>query len=123
MFEASLDHSIRQFRKWADQPYGWWRACSLFGYGSLGRLWRQSSVVFAMTDGQIPHGVESDTKSGQGFPLEPGNLVIVSFGMTEATGDHDDKGRSPRSSLRAGKPPTWQRGTVETASKQEVDNV
>jgi len=41
--------------------------------------------------------------------------------MTEATGERARQGRSPHSSLRAGKPPTWQRRAVDTICKQEKD--
>lgn len=80
----------------------------------------QSLGVSSLSNDQIPHGVESDSKADQGKVLEPGNPVTASFGMTEATGDRDDRGRSLRSSQRAGKPSTGQRETVKAASKQEV---
>ena len=43
--------------------------------------------------------------------------------MTEATGDHAQRGRSLRSSPRAGKPSTRRRQVVDTLCKQEMDRV
>ncbi len=40
--------------------------------------------------------------------------------MTKTAGDRRAEGRSLRSSPRAGKPLTWQREAVDTASRQEV---
>lgn len=50
-----------------------------------------------------------------------GTVSLLPYRMAEATGDRSDTGRSPRSSLRAGKPLTWRRGTVDRASTQEKD--
>lgn len=41
-------------------------------------------------------------------------------GMTKTAGERCAGGRSFRSSPRAGKPPTWRREAVDTASRQEV---
>jgi len=41
--------------------------------------------------------------------------------MIEATDDRKGKGRSLRSSPRAGKPSAWRRQVVDTASRQEAD--
>jgi len=75
--------------------------------------------------GQIPHGVKSAPKAGERSVAEPKNLVVTSGGfrprMAEATSDRDDKGRSLRSSPGTGKPSTWRREAVDTASRQEVD--
>lgn len=51
----------------------------------------------------------------RGFPGPNGR------GMTKATGERHGKGRSLRSSLRAGKPSTWRREAVDAAGKQEAD--
>jgi hypothetical protein len=72
-----------------------------------------------MSVGPIPHGVESDPTAGQGNSSEPENLMAAPFGVTEATGDRRHEGRSLRSSPRTGKPSTWRREVVDTASKQE----
>jgi hypothetical protein len=72
-----------------------------------------------MSVGPIPHGVESGPTAGQGNLSEPENLIAAPFGVTEATGDRRDEGRSLRSSPRAGKPSTWRREAVDTASRQE----
>lgn len=86
---------------------------------------RQPRRVLAWRQGRIPHGVESAPKAGERSEAEPKNLVIASasFGrqMAEATSERDDRGRSLRSSPRAGKPPTWRREAVDTACRQEVD--
>lgn len=87
--------------------------------------------IFALSCGQNPHGVKSAPKAGKRSYSEPKNLIMASLpvaaGMMEATHEHHNEGRSLRSSLRAGKPSarsnfgTWQRETVDTASKQEVE--
>lgn len=79
----------------------------------------QHADEIAVSAGQNPHGVESDPTAGNGKLSEPGNPVVASFGMAEATGDRDDGGRSSRSSQRTGKPSTRRRGAVQTASRQE----
>ncbi len=79
--------------------------------------------------GRNSHGVKSAPKADERSLTEPENLTLTSPSprailvteMIEATDDREDGGRSPRSSPRAGKPPTWQRGTVGMACKQEVD--
>lgn len=68
-----------------------------------------------------PHGVQSGPKTVKGVLSEPGTQTIASFGTTEMTGDRKGLARSPHSSPRAGKPSARRRGTVTTASKQEVD--
>lgn len=86
---------------------------------------RQLRYVFARHRGRIPHGVKSAPKAGERSVTEPKNLVIASgafrLRMTEATSDRDDEGRSLRSSPGTGKPSTWRREAVDTASRQEVD--
>lgn len=85
---------------------------------------RQLRRVFAWCRSRNPHGVESAPKAGQRSNSEPKNLIFASrpawVGMTEATGDRVDEGRSLRSSPRAGKPSAWRREAVETVSQQEV---
>jgi len=85
---------------------------------------RQSRRGFAWRRGRIPHGVKSAPKAGERSVAEPKNLVIASGAfrrrMTEATSDRDDEGRSLRSSPGTGKPSTWRREAVDTASRQEA---
>jgi hypothetical protein len=92
--------------------------------GSALRAARQPRYGFAWCRGQIPHGVESAPKAGERSVTDPKNLV-ASGGFrhrrAEATSDRGDKGRSLRSSPRTGKPSTWRREAVDTASRQEVD--
>jgi len=86
---------------------------------------RQPRHGLAWCRGRIPHGVKSAPKAGERSVSEPKNLTITSgaFGrrMAEATSDRDDEGRSLRSSPGTGKPSTWRREAVDTASRQEVD--
>ena len=86
---------------------------------------RQPRHGLAWCRGRIPHGVKSAPKAGERSVAEPKNLIIASgtFGrrMAEATSDRDGEGRSLRSSLGTGKPSTWRREAVDTASRQEVD--
>ena len=100
--------------------------------GGLQLAVNRSKDVFTLSCGQNPHGVKSAPKAGKRSYSEPKNLVTASrplslAGMMEATHDRGDEGRSLRSSLRAGKPSarsnsgTWQRETVDTVNKQEVD--
>lgn len=99
--------------------------------GGLRSFAGQSRDIFALSRGQISHGVKSAPKAGQRSYSEPKNLIIASlpFGvrMVEATHERCDEGRSLRSSLRAGKPSTRsilrtrRRETVDIVSKQEVD--
>lgn len=75
---------------------------------------RQSWGQSAVPNGQNPHGVESVPKADEGMTVEPGNLAVTSheYEMIETTDDRRSKGRSPRSSPRAGKPLAWRRGAV-----------
>ena len=62
--------------------------------------------------------------SGQGVTVELGNppaLPLPRERMAEATGERAKRGRSLRSSPRAGKPSTWRRQAVDTLCKQEMD--
>ena len=79
---------------------------------------RQPTDATAESRGPNPYGVESGSTAGQGKSPEPGNPLDVSFGMAEATGDHDQRGRSLHSSPRTGKPSTRRRQAVDTASTQ-----
>ncbi len=85
---------------------------------------RQPRRGLAWRRGRIPHGVKSAPKAGERSVAEPKNLVIASGAfrrrMAEATSDRDDEGRSLRSSPGTGKPSTWRREAVDTASKQEA---
>ena len=84
-----------------------------------GNTLRQPADTTAESVGPNPYGVKSGSTAGQGKSSEPGNPLDVSFGMAEATGDHDQRGRSLHSSPRTGKPSTWRRQAVDTASTQE----
>jgi len=84
-----------------------------------GNTLRQPADTTAESVDPNPYGVESGSTAGQGKSSEPGNPLDVSFGMAEATGDHDQRGRSLHSSPRTGKPSTWRRQAVDTASTQE----
>lgn len=92
--------------------------------GSRHHMARQHRVVAVMTRCRIPHGVESAPKADEGTSTEPGNFLATSspemVAMTKATGDRRKRGRSLRSSPRAGKPLTWRREAVDTAGKQEA---
>ena len=73
-----------------------------------------------MSKRQNPHGVESGPKAGKRNPSEPENLIVAPLlGVTKATGDRRNEGRSLRSSPRTGKPSTWRREAVGTACRQE----
>ena len=89
------------------------------------RAVRQPRYGLARYRGRNPHGVQSAPKAGERSVTEPKNLAvaseIVGLRMAEATSDRDGRGRSLRSSPRAGKPSTWRRGAVDTAGRQEVD--
>jgi hypothetical protein len=93
--------------------------------GGVRRAARQPRHKLAMCRGRIPHGVKSVPKAGERPITEPENPATAS-GVSErwkaeATSDRGVGGRSLRSSPRAGKPFTWRRGAVGTASKQEAD--
>ena len=92
--------------------------------GGAQRAARQPRYGLARYRGRIPHGVESAPKTSERSVTEPENPVIASGAsgrrMAEATGDRDDGGRSLRSSPRTGKPFTWRREAVDTASRQEA---
>jgi hypothetical protein len=78
---------------------------------------------FTLRNGQNPYGVESNPKSAKNFCRNLGTLLPLPAWMTETTGDRGNRGRSLRSSPRAGKPSTWRREAVGTVSKQGVDHV
>lgn len=126
MSDASVENGSRQ------------RGCGRLGLRARGALGdggdvrpkgaRPAAHQFAtetvVVANQIPHGVESVSKAGEGSDTEPKNLAIAPSSprmVIEATGDRDGERRSPRSSPRAGKPLTRRRGTVGTACKQEAD--
>jgi hypothetical protein len=87
----------------------------------------QPSSVPARHEGRNSHGVKSAPNADKRSRAEPGNLSPASLhpaqpsaAMTEATGDRESEGRSLRSSPRTGKPFTWRREAVSTASRQGV---
>ncbi len=127
MFEAPVEDGTRQRgsgqvgRKAGgvlSRPSEW----RLGGFRATGRQPKGVSVVPL---GQNPHGVESAPTADQGYQTEPKNLAGA-FGrvasrrarMIEATDERAGRGRSLRSSPRTGKPSTWRREAVDTASKQ-----
>jgi hypothetical protein len=93
--------------------------------GGVRRAVRQPLGEPAGLKGQSPHGVKSAPKADERAATEPENLGVASscFGakMIDATDDRDAEGRSPRSSLRAGKPSTRRRRTVGTEGRQGED--
>lgn len=98
------------------------------GTGGMRTTAHQPSGEPAGLEGRNPHGVESAPVADQRLMTEPENPIPASGDpacradqMTEATGDRVDRGRSLRSSPRAGKPSTWRREAVDTASQQGVD--
>lgn len=124
--EASSDISLRRCeggrsgRKADGEPDGCWLMPSRGASFSA----HQRSTHSAVVGRRIPYGVKLVSKAGEGSLTEPRNFIDASrsdwAGMIEATVDRGDGGRSPRSSLRAGKPLTWQRGAVGGAGQQEV---
>lgn len=93
--------------------------------GGARRAARQPRHKLAVCRGPNPHGVESVPKAGERSITEPKNPAIApgvsKRRAAEATSDRGDGGRSLRSSPRTGKPFTWRREAVGTASRQEVD--
>ncbi len=93
--------------------------------GGVRRAVRQPRYELARYRGRNPHGVKSAPKAGERSVTEPKNLAVASGTvgprMAEATSDRDGEGRSLRSSPGTGKPSTWRRKAVDTASRQEVD--
>lgn len=130
MVDASSENDLRQL---GSGRSGRWRMPQAGGVlvrsgdlrtGGMRRAACQPRRVLALRRGRIPHGVKSAPNTGERSVAEPKNLVIASGAlgrrMTEATGDRGDRGRSRRSSPRAGKPSTWRRAAVDTACRQEV---
>ncbi|PYE86691.1 hypothetical protein C7477_12156 [Phyllobacterium leguminum] len=131
MVDAPVDTGTRQLGSgrvdlWCEPKIGGALVCAM-GTRTEGaqRAAHQLRYGLAWYRGQIPHGVKSAPKAGERSVAEPKNLIVASGSfrprMAEATSDRDDKGRSLRSSPRAGKPSTWRREAVDTASRQEVD--
>lgn len=126
MFEASLQHGIRRTgsgrigRKTGGVPI----LAEWTGIRDVRDRARQPAAQLAVTVGRNPHGVESVPKAGEGTSGELGNLAVFSRAgwreMIEATDDRRGRGRSLRSSRRAGKPSIWRRETVGEASRQEA---
>lgn len=127
MVEASVQHDPRQMevggrggRKAGGAPI---RFETMRSRGAR-LIVRQAVAQSAVAKAQSPHGVESAPTTDEGASSEPGNLATTSPApkpkMIETTDERRRKGRSLRSSPRAGKPTTWRRGTVSTASRQEV---
>lgn len=130
MADAPLHSDTREFGSMRVGPWREPRICGALvrvmdtRTGGARRAARQPRYGFARYRDPIPHGVESAPKAGERSVTEPKNLVIASrafrFRMAEATSDRDGEGRSLRSSPGTGKPSTWRREAVDTASKQEV---
>jgi hypothetical protein len=131
MVDASSDSGTRQLGSgrvgtWCEPRAGGALVRAMGTWtGGAQRAARQPRYGLAWYRGRIPHGVKSAPKAGKRSVAEPKNLVVTSGGlrprMTEATSDRDDEGRSLRSSPGTGKPSTWRREAVDTASRQEVD--
>lgn len=126
MFEASLQHGTCQTgsgqvgRKTGEAPI----PVGLPGFRGVRSRARQPAAQLAVADGQSSNGVKSVPTAGEGTSGELGNLAVFSLAglreKIEATDDRRGRGRSLRSSPRAGKPSTWRRETVSEASRQEV---
>ena len=126
MFEASVEHEPHQIGSgWGGRKAGGAPICAgptrIRGARTFAR---QALVELAVIKAQNPHGVESAPNTDKGSLSEPGNLVTTSSAlkpkMIETTDERCRKGRSLRSSPRAGKPHTWRREIVGTAGRQEV---
>lgn len=130
MVEAPVDLNIRQLGSgrvdlWCELQIGGALVRGVDARtGGARRAARQPRHELAVCLGQNPHGVESVPKAGERSITEPENPAIApgvsKRRAAEATSDRDDGGRSLRSSPRTGKPSTWRRKAVDTASKQEV---
>lgn len=126
MFEASLQHGIRQTgsRRIGRKAGGVPIPAGLTGIRGARCRARQPAVQLAVVGGLNPHGVESVPNAGKGTTGELGIPAVFSPAgrreMIEATDDRRGRGRSLRSSPRTGKPSTWRRETVSEASRQEA---
>lgn len=131
MADASSDTGTRQLGSgragtWCEPRAGGALVLAMgTGTGGTQRAAGQPRYGFAWYRGRIPHGVQSAPKAGERSVAEPKNPLIASDAferwMAEATSDRGDRGRSLRSSPGTGKPSTWRREAVDTASRQEVD--
>jgi hypothetical protein len=126
MLEAPVEHGPHQTGSgWDDRKVGGVpiRSETMRIRGAR-TIARQVLAQPAVAKTRNPHGVESAPTTDEGSLSEPGNLAMISptskSKMIEMTDECHRVGRSLRSSPRAGKPSTWQRETVSTASRQEV---
>ena len=126
MLEAPVEHGPHQIGSgWGDRKVGGVpirpETTRIRGARMIAR---QVLAQPAVAKTRNPHGVESAPTTDEGSLCEPGNLAAASptpkSKMIETTDERRREGRSLRSSPRAGKPSTWQRETVSTASRQEV---
>jgi hypothetical protein len=126
MSEASVEHALHQIGSgWSGRKAGGAPIRAESPRIRVARtIARQALAQLVVANARNPHGVESAPKTDKGSSNEPGNLATTSpalkLEMIETTDERCRKGRSLRSSPRAGKPPTWRRETVGTASRQEV---
>jgi hypothetical protein len=127
MSEASEEHGLHQTGSgWSGRKAGGAQVRAETTRIRDGRATaRQILVRSAVTKVPNPHGVESAPTTDKGSSSELGNLTMTSSAnkpeMIETTDERHREGRRLRSSPRTGKPSTWRRETVSTASQQEVD--
>jgi len=124
MLEAPVEHGCRRRRS---GRHGRKTGGARNGFGDSrfrGAAMHQPMAAPAVANGRIPHGVKSVPKASEWSATKPRNRAVASSSvkrMIEATDDRGGAGRNPRSSPGAGKPLTWRRRIVGTASRQEVD--
>src|SRR5262245_15461203 len=119
-FDTPVEYTTRQLgnRRASPRTGEALKPSSTLGFGE-GRHGPQPPSKSTDLGGQNSHGAQWDPNASHGNLTERGTRIITSCGTARATGDRDDAARSPRSSLRSGKPATRRRGTVGSASQQE----
>jgi hypothetical protein len=113
-------------RKWVRQSQDLWSADAQLMGARQGRRGNPKSASGKACKARRPDSTRGrvGSYSGRRATVELGNppaLPPLWGRLAEATGDHARRGRSPRSSPRAGKPSTWRRRAVDAACKQERD--
>jgi len=99
--------------------------CARWRSGDVRETGHQPAGESVVPAGQSSHGVESAPTADERYLTEPKNPASAfaraacrQVRMIEATGDRAGGGRSLHSSPRTGKPSTWRREAVDTASRQ-----
>ena len=113
-------------RKWVGQPKGLWSAGARLKGARQGRRGHSPSAAGKACEARRPESTRGrvGSYSGRRVMVELGNpsaLPSLRGRMAEATGERAKRGRSLRSSPRAGKPSTRRRQAVDTICKQEMD--